>query len=181
IHNLKIQVEYISDSYKEELRASGKDYGFPLNIGLSYRPWSGVDLGLSLMHGNQIGVRLSLFTDLAADNTINRVDPLPPIRTREEAPEPAATPAAPAAQPLPAPAPDASMALMREALVSQRLIVRGLTVGGNRIELGIINEAYLRDTEAVSRAARALAATAPPNVEEFHIVTIANGIAVGDV
>ena len=181
IHNLKIQVEYSSDSYKEELRTSGKDYNFPLNIGLSYRPWSGVDLGLSLMHGNQIGVRLSLFTDLAADNTINRVDPLPSIRTREEAPAPDAAPAAPVAQPLPAPAPDASMELMREALAGQRLIVRGLTIGGNRIELGIINEAYLRDTEAVSRAARALAATAPANVEEFHIVTIANGIAVGDV
>jgi len=187
IHNLKIQVEYSSDSYKEELRASGKDYGFPLNIGLSYRPWSGVDFGLSLMHGNQIGVRLSLFTDLAADNTINRVDPLPPIRTREEAPAPAAAPAqaappaAPVPQALPAPAPDASLELMRQALASERLIVRGLTVGGNRIELGIVNEAYLRDTEAVSRAARALAATAPPNVEEFHIVTIANGIAVGDI
>jgi Exopolysaccharide biosynthesis protein YbjH len=187
IHNLKIQVEYNSDSYKEELRASGKDYGFPLNIGLSYRPWSGVDFGLSLMHGNQIGVRLALFTDLAADNTINRVDPLPQIRPREEAPASASAPgaappmAAPTLEPLPAPTPDASMELMRQALASQRLIVRGLTVGGNRIELGIVNEAYLRDTEAVSRAARALAATAPPSVEEFHIVTIANGIAVGDI
>ena len=175
IHNLRIQVEYSSDAYKLELQRSGRDYGFPLNIGLSYRPWSGVDLGLSLMHGNQIGVRLSLFTDLAADNTINRVDPLPPIRTRQDAPAPAVTPQ------LPLPDADASIELMRQALESQRLVVRGLTVGGNRIELGIVNEAYLRDTEAVSRAARALAATAPPNIDDFHIVTIANGIAVGDI
>jgi hypothetical protein len=201
IHNLRIQVEYSSDSYKQELKASGKDYGFPLNIGLSYRPWSGVDFGLSLMHGNQVGVRLSLFTDLAADNSINRVDPLPPIRTREEAaaagsppaaapsPPPATAPMAippapsqPGATPrLPAPDLDASIALMREALAGQRLLVRGLTIGGNRIELGIVNEAYLRDTEAVSRAARALAATAPANVEEFHIITIASGVAVGDI
>ena len=206
IHNLKLQVEYSSDSYKQELKASGKDYGFPLNIGLSYRPWSGVDFGLSLMHGNQVGVRLSLFTDLAADNSINRVDPLPPIRTREDAPADSAPPAAespPAAAPSPsatapmavplspsrppavphltAPDLDASIALMRQALEGQRLLVRGLTIGGNRIELGIVNEAYLRDTEAVSRAARALAATAPANIEDFHIVTIANGIAVGDI
>jgi hypothetical protein len=201
IHNLRIQVEYSSDSYKQELQASGKDYGFPLNIGLSYRPWSGVDLGVSLMHGNQVGVRLSLFTDLAADNSINRVDPLPPIRTREDAaatapnapesgtpappPAPSATPAPspPQAAPrLPAPPDqDASIALMRQALESQRLLVRGLTIGGNRIELGIVNEAYLRDIEAVSRAARALAATAPANVDEFHIITISNGVAVGDI
>jgi hypothetical protein len=186
IHNLKIQVEYSSDSYKQELQSSGKDYGFPLNIGLSYRPWSGVDFGLSLMHGNQVGVRLSLFTDLAADNTINRIDPLPPIRTREDAPAPApaappgaAAPAAPLR--LPAPDSDASIALMRQALESQRLLVRGLTIGGNRIELGIVNEAYLRDIEAVSRAARALSATAPANIEEFHIITIASGVAVGDI
>jgi hypothetical protein len=187
IHNLKIQVEYSSDSYKQELLESGKDYGFPLNIGLSYRPWSGVDFGVALMHGNQIAVRLSLFTDLAADNSINRIDPLPPIRTREQTPAPTpappapAGPAAPLAPMLPASDPDASLELMRRALESQSLIVRGLTIGGNRIELGIVNESYLRDTEAVSRAARALSATAPPNVDEFHIITIANGVAVGDI
>src|SRR5262249_48495967 len=81
----------------------------------------------------------------------------------------------------PAPDLDASLALMRQALESQRLLVRGLTIGGNRIELGIVNEAYLRDIEAVSRAARALAATAPANIEEFHIITISNGVAVGDI
>jgi hypothetical protein len=175
IHNLKIQLEYSSDAYKQELQASGKDYGFPVNVGLSYRPWSGVDFGLSLMHGKEIAVRLSLFTDLAADNSLNRIDPLPPIRPREETPAPAAAPR------LPAPDADASLALMRQALESQSLIVRGLTVGGNRVELGIVNEAYLRDTEAVSRAARALSASAPPNVEEFHIITIAKGVAVGDI
>jgi len=197
IHNLKIQVEYSSDSYKLELQRSGKDYSFPLNIGVSYRPWSGVDFGLSLMHGKEIGVRLSLFTDLAADNSSNRIDQLPPIRTREDAgaapsslvtaPPPAAgsQPAAPpppaAPRPLPMPDSDASIALMRQALAGQSLIVRGLTIGGNRIELGIVNEAFLRDTEAVSRAARALSATAPANIEEFHIITIANGVAVGDI
>lgn len=189
IHNLKIQVEYSSDSYKQELQSSGRDYGFPLNIGLSYRPWSGVDFGVSLMHGHQIGVRVSLFTDLAADNSINRIDPLPPIRTREDAPAIAPTappaPAAPTAPAaplrLPAPDLDASIERMRQALAGQRLIVRGLAVGGNRIELGIVNEAYLRDTEAVSRASRALSATAPASIEEFHIITIANGVAVGDI
>jgi hypothetical protein len=89
---------------------------------------------------------------------------------------------APAPPPrLPAPDSDASIAPMRQALESQRLLVRGLTIGGNRIELGIVNEAYLRDTEAVSRAARALSAVAPANIEEFHIITIANGVAVGDI
>ena len=46
---------------------------------------------------------------------------------------------------------------------------------------GSSTSAYLRDAEAVSRAARALSASAPPNIEEFHIVTIANGIAVGNI
>ena len=192
IHNLKIQLEYSSDSYKEELRASGKDYGFPINVGLSYRPWAGVDLGLSLMHGKEVAIRLSLFTDLAADTSINRIDPIPPIRSREEtpaqtppqpqqpaAPPPAQQPAAPppAQQP---PEPD-SIARMRQALTGQTLIVRGLTIEGNRVKLGVVNDAYLRDTEAVSRAARALSASAPPEIEEFHIVTIASGIAVGSV
>ena len=182
IHNLKIQVEYSSDAYELELQRSGKDYSFPVNVGLSYRPWPGVDFGLSLMHGNEVAVRLSLFTDLAADTSLNRVDPIPAIRPREENAPQAAPPSG--AQPPPPsqpPAADDSLAQMRQALAGQLLIVRGLTVEGSRVRLGIVNEAYLRDVEAVSRAARALSASAPPEIEEFHIVTIANGVAVGDV
>ena len=120
------------------------------------------------MHGKEVAIRLSLFTDLAADTSINRIDPLPAIRSREERRRRAQTrqqPAAPTAPPPPAAAPRRPRRTDREhradaaGVAGQSLIVRGLTIEGNRINLGIVNDAYLRDTEAVSRAARALSAT----------------------
>jgi hypothetical protein len=90
---------------------------------------------------------------------------------------PAATPAA---QP-PSSADEQNLMRMRAAVTAQTLIIRGLTIEGNRVRLGIVNDAYYRDAEAVSRAARALSASAPDNIEEFQIVTISNGVAVGDI
>lgn len=89
IDRLKIKVEYSSDAYTEEKLEHGRDYGFPVNAGISYRPFQWLDIGVSVMHGRYPGIRLSAITDLKAENWLARIDPAPRFRARQ--PQAAAT------------------------------------------------------------------------------------------
>ena len=82
IDNVKLKIEYSSDAYAEEKVESGKDYGFPVNAGISYRPFAWLDIGLSLMHGRDIGVRISALMDPRTDTWLARIDPPPRFRAR---------------------------------------------------------------------------------------------------
>jgi hypothetical protein len=84
IENLTLKIEYSSDAYLEEKRQSGKDFGFPLNFGVSYRPYQWLDVGLSLMHGKYPGVRISTLIDAPAEIWQGRLDPPPRFRARSE-------------------------------------------------------------------------------------------------
>jgi hypothetical protein len=84
IDNLTLKVEYSSDSYLQEKQQIGKDYGFPLNVGVSYRPFPWLDIGLSLMHGNSAGLRISALIDAEKENWQARLDPPPRFRARPE-------------------------------------------------------------------------------------------------
>jgi len=70
---------------------------------------------------------------------------------------------------------------MRDAIIAQLLIVRGLEIEADTVRVAVENETYLRDAEAVSRVARALSTTAPPHIEQFDIITTAHSVPVGHV
>jgi hypothetical protein len=89
IKNLTFKVEYTSDRYTSEKINIGKDFSFPVNVGFSYRPATWLDLGVSLMHGRYLGVRLSTLVDPTSENWQARIDPAPRFRARPE--EPAST------------------------------------------------------------------------------------------
>jgi hypothetical protein len=84
IENLTLKVEYSSDAYLQEKQQIGKNYGFPVNVGVSYRPFPWLDIGLSLMHGNSAGLRISALIDAAEENWQARLDPPPRFRARPE-------------------------------------------------------------------------------------------------
>ena len=84
IENLKLKVEYSSDSYPIEKVHSGRDYSYPVNFGISYRPFNWLDIGLSLMHGRDIGLRVSTLSDPTAENWQARLDPPPRFRARAD-------------------------------------------------------------------------------------------------
>jgi hypothetical protein len=84
VRDLAFKIEYSSDRYAAESKQSGKDYGFPVNAGFSYRAWPGVDLGLSFMHGNSIGFNLNTFFDPAEDISTQRIDPPPRFVARDQ-------------------------------------------------------------------------------------------------
>ena len=84
INGLRIQAEYSSDSYGAETRMSGVDYDFPVNVGISYRAWSWLDVGLSYMHGREVGIRVSAYVDPGAENWPVRLDRPPRFRARDD-------------------------------------------------------------------------------------------------
>ncbi len=84
IHGLKLQVEYSSDTYKQENQLSGRDYSFPVNFGFAYQPRPWVDIGVSLMHGRDIGIRISTFVDPTSENFPVRLDRPPRFKARDD-------------------------------------------------------------------------------------------------
>ena len=84
IEHLRLKIEYSSDAYARERTESGRDFGFPLNFGISYRPFEWLDVGLSLMHGDYAGIRISTVIDATKENWQARLDPPPRFRARPD-------------------------------------------------------------------------------------------------
>lgn len=82
IRDLTFVLEYSSDAYSAESH-KGIDYGFPVNVGLNYRPWPGFDVGLSYMHGNTVSIHVDAFFDPGEDHSRDRLDQPPPIIARD--------------------------------------------------------------------------------------------------
>lgn len=64
-----------------------------------------------------------------------------------------------------------TLAAMRKAIEDQQLVVQGISIAHAVVKVEIENDRYLRDTEAISRTARALSATAPADIAAFEITT----------
>ena len=84
IPRLKMQVEYSSDRYVQEQTNGKIDYGFPVNVGLSYRFWDATDVGIAFMHGRSVTAHLSFAIDPAEDHSLQRLDQPPPFRARSK-------------------------------------------------------------------------------------------------
>lgn len=84
IRNLTLKLEYSSDAYVREKSQTGADYDFPVNVGLTYQAMESVDVSLSLMHGRDIGLQISVVLDPTRDNWPVRLDPAPRFRARPD-------------------------------------------------------------------------------------------------
>jgi hypothetical protein len=83
IRGVTLKLEYSSDAYSLQSMYTGIDYSFPLNVGLSYRGFDWFDIGVSLMHGRDFGLRISTLIDPQVDIWPARIDPPPRFRARE--------------------------------------------------------------------------------------------------
>ena len=86
IDNLTMKLEYSSDAYDRERSESGKDFSFPFNVGLTYRPYPWLDVSVSLMHAKYAGLRLSVMMDPTQETWPARLDPPPRFRARGNEP-----------------------------------------------------------------------------------------------
>jgi hypothetical protein len=91
-------------------------------------------------------------------------DPIGTCSEKAEPPPSAAQPAQLSWQP-------GTLAAMRKAIESQQLVVEGISISRGVVKVEIENDHYLRDSEAISRTARALSGTAPADIAAFEITT----------
>jgi len=85
VPNLTFKVEYSSDAYTRESDRQHVNYApFPVNVGLSYRLWSNVDIGVSYIGGKEVAATLNIFFDPNAPNFPTRVDRPDPFVARNE-------------------------------------------------------------------------------------------------
>jgi len=73
------------------------------------------------------------------------------------------------------------IAQIRQGLDSQDLVLVGTAIKQSKLVTLIENNRYRRDTEAISRTARVLSATAPPNIEDFEITLLRVGVPLTTV
>jgi hypothetical protein len=75
IDGLSVKAELSSDDYARDFRFTGTDIAMPLNFGVEYRPWEGVELGAYAMYGTTFGLRATF--------TGNPDTPLTPADARD--------------------------------------------------------------------------------------------------
>ncbi|MGA9794674.1 MAG: YjbH domain-containing protein [Rhizomicrobium sp.] len=89
IPKLTFKVEYSSDDYSAEAKGNaqkkGQNYApIPFNVGLSYRFWSNVDVGVAYMYGKELSFNINMALDPTQPNWPSRIDPPPPFHARTE-------------------------------------------------------------------------------------------------
>jgi hypothetical protein len=74
IDGLSVKAELSSDDYSRDWQFSSHEVNAPINIGVEYRPWEGVELGAYAMYGSTFGLRATF--------TGNPIQPLAPPDAR---------------------------------------------------------------------------------------------------
>ncbi len=182
----RIVLEYSSDTAPPESRRGLVDQKSPWNVGMTYRVRPGFDLGLSYRYGSDLGVFASyqmLPTQPAFPSGLEKAPPniLPrdtvaarswnqniQHQTLSIASANPAVSDADQAAPL-------KQAVTR-ALADVDLDLVAMQMSGDTLRLWLVNDTYRSEAQAVGRAARVLANTAPPHIEVFEITPTRNGM-----
>ncbi|MFU8881067.1 MAG: YjbH domain-containing protein [Rhodobacterales bacterium] len=181
-------LEYSSDTAPAESRRGLVDQKSPWNVGMTYRVRPGFDLGLSYRYGSDLGVFASYQMLPMQPAFSSGLEKAPPnILPREtvaarswnrnnnsQAQNRSIANTAPDGT-------DADQALSLEQAVTQALAAVDLDlidmqVTGGTLRLWLVNETYRSEAQAVGRAARVLANTAPPHIEVFEITPTRRGM-----
>ncbi len=168
--------EYSTDTYDRETLTNQIDLSSPVNVGFEYRFKNGVDLKAFVLGGSEIGAQLSYVLDPA-----KRAVP----GGRETAPRPVGARNALAAADWNNSARGGGKVAVQRVLKS-RLAEDGLTLqsfelSSTRATVRLENTRFGAGAQAAGRAARAMATTLPPDVEEFTVVLQENGVPVSSI
>lgn len=193
IKHLKLQVEYDGNDYEHEALGLKIAQATPVNVGLSYEPVKGVQLGVGYERGNKLTARLDLGMDLnrllgmpkVSDPRPPAVAPPEPLPVQESAGGDVAAAPSSASQSVPTPAADIAAAdlqafvlVLKSKLTDQSIEFVGLNYVPVRSELVVWFEQdkYRDPAKAAGRVARVLSNVAPPQARQFVLVNVQSGV-----
>jgi Exopolysaccharide biosynthesis protein YbjH len=171
----RIVLEYSTDAYRIETKHGVIEQQSPLNIGVNYRFRNGVDLGLSYMYGTDVGVSLTYVLDPENPPSAGGIESAPSALLPRDRTAALSwhlvgnQPQGPA------------LDVLSAGLAEQGLILDGIEQSGSLVTVYLGNPTYAAGAQAVGRAARILANSAPADVTAFRIVPVAGGIPLSQV
>lgn len=174
---LRLQVEYSSDLYLEEVVDDVLTVESPLNFGATYQLSDSATLGASWLYGNTFGISLALTLDPRQPSTDTFIDAAPqPVVVR-----PADTAAYDrnwVAQP------DAPVILrdnINRLFAENDLRLVSLALDAGRAVIRVENTRFDAEAMALGRAMRVLTATMPNSVDVFEVVFVVEGMDVSRI
>lgn len=162
---LTFKAEYSSDAYVRETGNGTLDNRTPLNFGLKYTRWEGLDFQAAILHGSELA--------LGATLTLNPRVRMPVSGTEKNAPAVRVRPADLRAA--------ASWGTDEETL-RDRLKDAGITLNGYDVRADTVarvrytNDSFRSEAQAMGRVARILSAELPAAIETFVLEPVQAGI-----
>ena len=168
--------EYSTDTYARDTANGLIDISSPLNLGVQYRFRNGIDLKAFVVGGTEIGAQFTYVLDPA-----KRAIP----GGREASPRPLGSRSNLAVAEWNNSArgggKEAATRVLNARMADEGLVLQGFEMNGNRAVVRIENTRWDVEAQAAGRAARAMATTLPPNIEEFAVVFQSNGVPISRV
>ena len=172
---MRVVLEYSTDQYNIEAKRGLIDQQSPLNIGVNYRFRNGVDLGVYYMYGTDVGVSLSYVLDPVNPPSAGGIESAPPALLPRDR-------AAALSWNLGGERPQGSaLEALSSGLAAEGLVLNGVEQSGSVVTVYLGNPTYAAGAQAIGRAARVLANSAPADVTAFRIVPVAGGIPLSQV
>jgi hypothetical protein len=164
--------EYSTDTYSADVAKGLVDISSPVNLGFQYRFKNGVDVKAFVVGGREIGAQLSYTFDPA-----KRANP----GGSETSPRPVGSRNALAIAEWNNVGKDAATDVLSARLADQGLTLQGFEISQTRATVRIENGLWDVQAQAAGRAARAMATTLPPEVEELVVVFQDKGVPISRI
>ncbi len=168
--------EYSPDLYSRESTNTGIDISTPLNLGLEYRFKNGVNLKGFVVGGNEIGAQLSYVLNPHKPSIPGGMENAPRAvgaRNRLAIADWNNTQMGGGK--------DAVQRVLESRLAAEGIELQGFTMDGGQATVRVDNKRWGVEAQAAGRTARAMAATLPPEIEEFTVVFQKNGVPISRV
>jgi len=171
---LRLQLEYSSDLYREEVADGLLTVDSPINAGFTYRVNDFATIGGHYLYGNTFGLSVSILTNPRRPGVTGTYDSPPePISPRPARPPSGYSTAWIAEPTAPGILRDNLERLMQE---DGGLSFEGLRVDANRATIRVRNLSYSQEAQAVGRVMRILSVTMPSSVSVFEVIFLENGL-----
>lgn len=168
--------EYSPDLYTRESVNTGIEISSPINLGLEYRFKNGVNLKGFVIGGNEIGAQLSYVIDPAKPGNPGGLEEAPrSVGQRNRLAIADWNNSAKGG------GRDAVKRVMNARLADEGMTLQGFSMGGGQATVRVDNVRWNNDAQAAGRAARVMATTLPPEIEQLTVVFQDQGVPISRV
>ncbi|MBF0612541.1 MAG: YjbH domain-containing protein [Magnetococcales bacterium] len=170
VNGLSLMLELEGNDYQNEPFQNNQNVKFPVNVGMRYRLWEGLDLGVNFERGNRATMSLALRTNLNQNKGIPKFfDPPPePVKPRSDA--------------IKAMSHDQAQTLFQELKQKENITGHRLFVDPQKYRARLEKSGGKYPfPQTLGRTARIMANNLPKNIELLEMTTLNEGIPISQI